>query len=251
MTATSARDYNCKDEELPVICKFAAFSLKRDLADFTDYSPKLNQQYVTGYEAKIATVSELVEPKSETVALKAITDRLYNTMDGLIDPINQLTGYIGLAEDAINISPADFGLADLRKGIIPKDAERVISSLHTINANIAKYNEVLTLQGFRVELGAKFAASALSVATDKQKQYEITSNRKKLVQDNLSLLNDLFKQLNEILKVGKILYKAKDAAKLKDYTFSELKKGVRKTAKTTSTPTNGENKVANTPKIKE
>src|SRR5665647_1380011 len=93
---TINRKYNCKDEELPVICKFSAFSLKRDHTDFITYSQKFGDPYVTGYEAKIGTVSELVEPKSETIALKAITDRLYNTVNGLIDPINKLTGYICL-----------------------------------------------------------------------------------------------------------------------------------------------------------
>jgi len=239
---TINRMYNCKDEELPVICKFSAFSFKRDVTDFTTYSQKFVDPYVIGYDAKIAVVSELVEPKSETVALKTITDRLYNTMNGLIDPINKLTGYIELAEDTIKISPVDFGLSELRKGIIAKDAESVIKSLHTINVNVIKYNDILTQQGFTAELGAKFTAAIVSVADDKQKQYEITSHRKGLVQNNLSLLNDLYKQLKQILRVGKILYRHKDAAKLKDYTFSELKKNVRKTAKSSGTPVSGENK---------
>jgi len=42
MAQNHARNYNCKDEELPVICRFAAFSLKRDIADFTAFSPKFN-----------------------------------------------------------------------------------------------------------------------------------------------------------------------------------------------------------------
>jgi len=43
MTTDFSREYSCKDEELPVICKFTAFSLKRDLADFTAFSPKFNE----------------------------------------------------------------------------------------------------------------------------------------------------------------------------------------------------------------
>ncbi len=231
MTSTLARDYNCKDEELPVICKFSVFNLKRDLAEFTAFSPRFNVSYVSAYEARINAVSELVEPKSETVVLKAITDRIHHTMDGLIAPINRLSGYIELAEESIHISPADFGLVDLRKGITTKDAEHVLKTLHTVNLNIAKYKDSLVLQGMRDWLIEKFQSAAVSVADDKQKQYEITSNRKNLVQNNVSSFNDLYKQFNEILKVGKILYKGSDAAKLKDYTFSELKKGVRKTAK--------------------
>jgi hypothetical protein len=45
----------------------------------------------------------------------------------------------------------------------------------------------------------------------------------------------LYAQFTEILKVGKILYKSTDAAKLKEYTLNELKKRVRRP----SSPDNG------------
>ena len=196
--------------------------------------------YVSSYEARINAVGELVEPKSETVVLKAITDRIHHTMDGLLDPINRLIGYIELTEEAIHISTADFGLVDLRKGITTRDAEHVVKTLHTVNLNIAKYKDVLVQQGMRDWLVEKFQSAAVSVADDKQKQYEITSNRKNLVQNNVSSFNELYKLFNEILKVGKILYKGSDAAKLKDYTFNELKKGVARTAKSN---------IANPPKV--
>ncbi len=46
MKTNSNRSYGCKDEELPVICGYAAFSMKRDLADFTAYSPKFDEEYI-------------------------------------------------------------------------------------------------------------------------------------------------------------------------------------------------------------
>lgn len=110
MANNSPRKSNCKDEELPVICKFASFSLKRDLSDFSSYSPRFNEAYVGSFETRITEVTELVEPKSETVQLKTITERLYGNMDGLINPINRLTGYINLAHESLRVSPADFGL---------------------------------------------------------------------------------------------------------------------------------------------
>jgi hypothetical protein len=238
MTTITMRNYNCKDEELPVICRFNAFSLKRDLPEFNAFSPVFNTEYVASQETKIAQVSELVAPKSETVALKTITDRLYQTMNGLIPAINNLNGYIGMAHDTMSISTSDFGLTDLRKGITKKDAESVIKNLNTINLNINKYKEPLQQQGLRDDLINKFASATSSIAGDKQKQYEITSTRKNMVQNNLNLLNDLHSQLTEILRVGKILYKPADAAKLQEYTFSELKKKVRKTAKISAAPVN-------------
>jgi hypothetical protein len=60
--------------------------------------------------------------------------------------------------------------------------------------NIAKYKETLVLQGLRGELVDKFASAVTSVADDKQKQYEITSNRKNHVQNNECLVVQRFVQ---------------------------------------------------------
>lgn len=228
------RSFNCKNEELPSLCKFAAFSLNRDLADFTAYSPKFNKEYLTGFETRIATVAEVISPQSETQEQKTITLRIYATLDGLIDATNRLTGYITLSQANQTISVIDFGIKYLRKSIVARDVEGVIQSLHTILGNITKYKETLAAQGLTDDLTARFANAAATIANDKQKQYEIIANRKSIVQNNLTLFNDLYGQLIEILTVGKILYKATNPAKLQEYTLNDLKKRVRRISKTTS-----------------
>jgi len=236
------RNFNCKDEELPVISRFVTFSVKRDLDDFLAYSPKFNEAYVGNFESRIAEVTELIEPKSETVQLKTITERLYASMNGLINPINRLTGYVNLANADLRISPADFSLTLLRKGINSKDAESVIKNLHIVILNISKNREILAAQGLQDDLIGIFAGAIESISADKQSQYEITSNRKAIVLNNVGILNSLFDQLTEILTIGKILYKDNNAVKLQEYTFSELKKRVRKSSNSTNVkPEEGSN----------
>jgi len=241
MRTSLSRSYNCKDEELPIICKFAAYSLKRDLADFGAYSPKFTAAYADEFEARNVALGELIEPKLETVELKLLTERQYKTFAGLTLPINHLAGYIELAGEEVAISATDFGLTALRKAIAVKDAESVIKNLQTVLQNIAKYRESLTAQGLQDGVAEKFAAAAASVAADKQRHFEITSHRKKMVQNNTTMLNEAYKQFNEILKIGKILYKTKDPARYNDYIFRELKKQVRKVA------SNGPGAVAKNP----
>jgi len=234
MSTTDVRNYNCKDEELPVICNFVLFSVKRDAADFLSYSPKFDDGYIAEFETKIAGLTDLVEPKSETVQLKVITDGVYTAMDNLIDPINRVSGYIMLGKLDKTISVADFGFTQLRKGIASRDAEGVVKSLHTVNLNLVKFKKELTAQGLSEELSTKFSTAETDIAQGKQKQYEIVSNRKSIVQNNLSVSNDLFSQLSEIMAVGKILYKATDSVKLQEYSFSELRKRVNKTSSSTA-----------------
>lgn len=231
MKTVSLRDYGCKDEELPTLCKFAAFSVSRDLADFSAYSPKFNPIYVKDFETTIAAAAEVIEPESETAEQKAITNRIKSTLDGLLDASNRLTGYLDLAKGKLNMTPTDFGIKHLRKSIASRDSEGAINSLHLINGSIAKYKEILSEQGLKEDLIAKFANAATSIASDKQKQYEMITHRKGIVHNNLSLLNGLYKQLTEILKTGKILYKSTDPVKRQEYTFTDMKKRVRRVAK--------------------
>jgi hypothetical protein len=221
------RDFNCKISELPVICGYVAHSLEKDLADFTAYSPKFDGQYLLGFKSRTNVVFELVNPAIETADLKVVTNRLYGTMDGLIEPINRLTGYVKLAKPRILVSVSDFGLTALRRQAKNKDAEGAIQSLQLLNANVIRYKDELTEQGFTDELAAHFTNAAITIQADNQKQYEILNQRKRLVEANVGLLNELHGQLSEILEIGKILFKSKKDSRLQEYTFDKLKKRVR------------------------
>lgn len=231
MSTSNNRIFNCKDEELPVVSKFAAFGLKRDLADFTAFSPTFKLEYVTDFETKISVISDLVEPQAETLAKNLITDRLYATMAGLVKPLNYLSGYLALSKGSLKISDTDFGLIRLRKSINIKDVEGVLANLHVVIANVTTYKAALMEKGLTEEMITGLNLASQSLAADKQQQYEIMSNRKSIVQNNISLLNGVYEQLTEILSVGKIMYKASDAAKLADYTFADLLKKVRQSRK--------------------
>ena len=231
MENTLNRDFNCKNEELPIISHFVALSLERDLNLFANYSPVFNETYLNGYKAQIQAAEELVSPRSETVELKLITERAYATLDGLITPINYLEGYISLAKKEIPVSLSDFGLVPLRKSVRSRDIENVLTLLRRVLANIDKYKTELTSKGLNALTTDKFSDALSSLANDKNRKYSILSNRAALVQSNMNQLNELNRQLTEICDIGKVLFKQTDPAKLKDYTFSQLIKKVRRTDK--------------------
>ena len=231
MNGITPRSYSCKDEELAIVCRYSVINLKRDLADFTSYSPKFSDEYVTGYEAKISMAEELVSPQSETAEMKKITDHLSSSMANLLTLVNHLGGYLEMANGSINLSAADFGLSDLRKGINSRDPEKVIDRLKDVNQKVVKYKADLAAQGFTDALQEKLTNAYTVLNADRQAQYQILSNRKVLVQTNIGTLNELYSQLTEVLNIGKILYKGVNPAKQKEYTFTELKKRVRRTSK--------------------
>lgn len=213
MVIQQNRSFNCKKEELPIISGFVATSFERDLTNFSGYSPVFDAIYVEGFKAKITAVEELVNPKSETLALKLINEHSYSILDGLIGSINHLEGYISLA------------------------GEKVLTQLHTVNSNITNYLDELKEKGLTDALVASFTDAVTLLNSDKKEGYKLISNRAALVQNNMGMLNDLNDQMVSICDIGKIFFKQTDKAKLKDYTFAQLLKKVRRTEKPEGTKT--------------
>jgi hypothetical protein len=222
-----SRNYNCKSEEIPAIGGFLLYPLKRDISDFSIYLPKIfNNDYVLNFERKIDEVNNLLNPKSETVDLKNTTNNLYVAMDGLIEPVDLLAGYVKFT-NVVPISVKDFGLTTLKRRIHARDAEGALNDLHSVIGNIEKFRPQLAEQGLTDDIIAKFTQAAASIDAGNRRQFEIMSRRRATVDNNVALINDLYKTIIEVCNVGKTLYKGKNDTKLKDYTFNELKKKAR------------------------
>lgn len=228
MKVQNPRLYNCKDEELPILGGFMIASMTRDLSDFSVYSTEFNMNYITTYGSRITAASEVIHPKSEILKQKEITARITETLTILIDAANRLAGYIKLANDELKLTQKDFGITQLKKSIYKKDIEGVIQSLKFVNDNIALNKEKLAAKGLNDESMAVFSQAVNTLTDDKRRQVEIISNRKGIILNNISLFNGLYSQLCDMMTVGKILYRTTNTAKLQDYTFSDLKKRVRR-----------------------
>ncbi|MDR2475220.1 MAG: hypothetical protein LBD45_05115 [Bacteroidales bacterium] len=231
MNTEQMRNFNCKDEELPVICEYVAITLGRDLSDFTAFSPKFNQIYLNSFKEKIVVVTGLVNPKTETAKIKSITAQMYATADGLTDSLNRLEAYLKLAKDQIPVSANDFGISPLRKDLNRKNMEGALLNLHLVSSNIEKYRPQLEAEGMTDNLVATFDNATESIASDNRDQYEILTQRIELVRNNISKLNDLYGQMAEICEIGKTLFKKTAPEKAKEYTFTYLLKKVRHSTK--------------------
>jgi hypothetical protein len=222
------RSYNCKDEELPVICRNALICMKRDLTDFIAFSPVFSEAYVADFEEKINLVDELVCPKIEVSELKQITRRLYETMDSLIDPIAKIRGYLLLAKKTIGVSAKDFGLALLSRKISDRNAEGTRLNLLLVVEYLEKYRVQLHAFGFSDSIIDQFNEAASSIMEDNQIQFNIINNRKAIVQMNMPVLNNLYTQLMDVLTVGKLLYKNVNNFKNKEYSFCTQRKNAKR-----------------------
>jgi hypothetical protein len=228
MDVKKGRGYKCKDEELIGICRNVRSVLSRDFTDFSEYSPAIfDAVYLENFGVKIDSVDELMRPKIETDELKKITKRLYKTMDDLVEPLVKIRGYLRLTKNTVGLSAKDFGITLLLQRIKSKDAEGVRQNLLVVTTFLDKYRDALIAVGLNEAIFEQFKAAVTAITDDNNRQFEIISKRKTIVQNNLNVLNDLYSQLSDILNIGKFLYRGKDTLKVKEYTFSFLIKSVR------------------------
>jgi hypothetical protein len=226
--STETKTYDGTKEDMPVIGGFVATNLERDLPDFTAYSPAIDTEYLTGFKAQVAAVVELVTPQTEIANLRTVTARLYTTIDSLNVWLNKLNGYVKLAK----LPALDFGIAASNRFCDRKNVEGLLEQLKVVANGIERHQTALTEKGLTEEHIENFNAMRVSISEDNQLQYKTTEARKTLVRDNMQMLNQLYAQIMEICSIGKIIYKGVNALKVKEYTFSELKKQARTKTKT-------------------
>jgi hypothetical protein len=203
--------------------------LVRDMADFNAYSRRYSRDYLSGFREKVRNCTTLVNPGEERAVLKAITARLYAQTDRLGELVSRLLLYFKMAKAEIPMTATDFGLTVLRNRIGRRDIEGILQNLRLVIGHVQKYGEALKKQGLTDAMIEEMNGIHAVLAEEHRKKSDIISNRKRIVQDNLHILNDLHTYIMEICGRGKILYTGKDAVKTQEYTFRDLVKKIRNT----------------------
>ena len=222
------RLYSCKNEELLPIAKFTLFSLKRDVNEFTAFSNQFNEQYVTELEALITQVESVIEPEADTLALKLINQNIEQRYVDTHKLILIIEGYLKLSKKETGLTSASIGISTLRKSLYKHDIEAVLNGIKVLTGNIQNYSAALEAKGMPATTVKSLQDLQTVLAENKQKQFEIKTNRAELVQNNIQLLNTLYFRLVEVYTIGKVLFKNANPAKYDDYTFSKLLKKVRR-----------------------
>lgn len=236
------RTFNCRNEELVPIAKFTSFSLKRDLNDFSQVYTNVNSDYIAATDALIAEVENLLEPQVEMLAKKQVTKALDESLNDLATQINFLATYLKMSHKVLKLTATDFGISQIRRTIHKADFEAVFENLKIVFAHTKDHSDVLQANGMSTDFVTKLETLYAKIAADRQTQFELLSNRKNIVQNNMHKLNELYNRIVEIHLIGKSIYSKTNAVKLDDYTFVKLHGLVRQKAKAEKTHSNTINK---------
>jgi hypothetical protein len=228
---TTKKLFPCKIEDLPVIAETVVGSARRDIADFSAFSPEFTELYFDAIDDKIVVCGKKLRSWVVIQELKATTEQLVSKTYRLRPKLNLLEGYLKLASEGLDVKESDLGLTIVRNAISKGNVERVILSVTNLLVGVQRNQAALEAKGLNPLLIDEIAVLAKDINTLDVKQNELESIRNRLTEENMDLFNDLWKALLPVLDTGKALYRVVDPAKLKDYTAAQLLKRLNHSGK--------------------
>lgn len=226
------KNFHCKIEDLPAIADFVLACIRRDIADFNNYSELFNQEYLSDLNLKKQECTDLIMTDSVNIALKSVTKRLYENLKKLRTLLVLMEGYIILAKKDINNDK--LGIVKIRKNIKAGNVEGVVFSLRVFINNLNEWETILTSKGMKQEHIEALDHLLTIIESLNMEQNELLSKRSQNCLNNMNMFNNLWDMLSDIMLVGKAIYKSTNESKLKDYTMLQIKRRMNNERKNTT-----------------
>jgi hypothetical protein len=222
------RQFNCSNEEAPVIGGFVLDRALLDVDDLRAVATDITTTYLTGLKADRDIIMGLVRPRKKTDELAAITRRLYAGEDELKQKLNIVEIQLDRAKADLLKPVSKFGLVKLYAAIRKRNAEGVISLLGELIGDLNENTAALTAKGFTVAQRDRLVDLKSEIDEANSEQNTKIAERSELTAANVHQINVFWEQITGIMKTGRLLYKD-NPEKRKEYTFAVLKKRVNAT----------------------
>jgi hypothetical protein len=220
------RKFHCKLEELPAVAEFISDGIKKDMDEFSKFSPDFNPDFVARLDSKIIECKKVSSSSAITMGMKLVTNQLNDLSKGLRVKLNVVEGYLKLGAAELDVLVADTGLKNVRNNISKGNIEGVISNTQKFIEVVKRNQNVLINKGMNMELINDIEKQIDDIDALNRKQNAMISDRNRLTKQNLELFNDLWDCLLPALNAAKAMFKGVDDVKLKDYTVTQLVKRI-------------------------
>lgn len=218
----SERKFKCKLEEVPVVSDMLIASLRKDLAEFTGFSPQFSIPFIDSMVVKRDQCNALVNSGSLTKEIKAVTAQILAMSKELGLKVNRLDNYIQMAGTSLDVAVSDMGVSAVRHEIGKGNSEGTVTSTRNLMRSIDRNITVLQTKGLKPEFVTEVIGFNEEISSLNALQNSKTSERNRLTDSNMGIFNELWDLNTLVLNTGKALYKGVDEVKLKDYTLSVL-----------------------------
>jgi hypothetical protein len=218
-----------------------AGNIERDKADFMAYAARFSATYRSNHVAAIEAVRHMDKVAVKTGKNKFYTQELYAKADALQIPLRQLEGYVKHAGkmNLLNTPVENFGLHQVREDMHSKDLEGLGDSLEILNQNIDGNKTVLLDEGL-TQVKIDELIDVKNRIDSENAQQELNKEDRNIMSKSDEALVAALKVFNDdILDVGKRIYRGVNQAKYDDYVLEKLIGRIRQDAPHDSTEDGG------------
>ena len=230
MAATRNRPlFTCRFDEVAPLARLLWASYQRDQADFVellpdDYTDTFDSAYTTGLKA----VEKLVAASARQARSMVFTAEIAALYDALPQLLNRLEARVRRAE-GLTVPTKKFGIGDARTARNQGDKESLADDLKTLLQNVAANQQALKTKGQQPADTKKIQDLYDALVASSTSQGTSASTQRQLTQAHVDTINALEKLMQHLFDDGKSLYERSDKPRLKDYTYKQLLKQVRRT----------------------
>ena len=221
--------FTCRFDEVAPLARLLWASYQRDQADFVDLLPDdYNKAFDGSYPAALKAVEKLVAASVQQARGMVFTAEITALYEALPQLLNHLEARVRRAE-GLTVAAKKFGIREVRTARRHGDTETLADELNTLLQNMAANQPALKTKGQQPadtkkiqDLYEALVASSTSHGTN-------ASTQRQLTHANVETVNKLEELMQHLFDDGKSLYERSDKARLKDYTYRQLLKQVRRT----------------------
>ena len=231
MAAKSKRNrplFTCRFDEVAPLARLQWASYQRDKADFIDLLPDdYTEAFDNGYTTALKAVEKLVASAVQQAKGMVFTAEIATLYETLPELLNRLEARVRRAE-GLTVLPKKFGIGDARTARNQGDHESLADDLKTLLQNVAANQAALKTKGQQPADTKKMQDLHDALVANNTSHGTNASTQRQLTQANVDTINKLEKLMQHLFDDGKSLYERSDKSRLKDYTYRQLLKQVRR-----------------------
>lgn len=156
-----------------------------------------------------------------------MTTRLYRRIENSRNLIGKIDYFVKRAKGQLDIQYIDFGFKALRANISSKNVEGILAHMQALLNSVVRNHDVLLGVGYKTDLSDSLETLMTTIRSENQEQNILIDEKEAQTLERNTLLSDLWRYISEVCEAGKLIFKENEPEKIKDYTYSELKKRVR------------------------
>jgi hypothetical protein len=220
--------FTCRFDEVAPLARLLWASYQRDRADFVDLLPDdYTAAFDADYTQKLGAVEKLVASSVQRAKGMVVTAGIEALYEALPELLNRLEARVRRAE-GLTVPAKQFGIAEARDARNQNDKEDLAGDLNTLLQNLAANKDALATKGQKPADTKKIQDLYDALVAGSTAQGTNTSTQRQLTQANVMTINELETLMQHLFDDGKALYERSDKTRLKDYTYKQLLKQVRR-----------------------